>query len=256
MSPGGVSPIRSDVPISSSSSTISSSSSGRVSPFKPLPTSGLPTLKICGVPEHFNLPWTLGMKKGVFDGVVDVLWTPMPGGTGAMVSAVADGTVDVAVALTEGIVAAVLASNSSPVPLRYAGSYVASPLRWMIVAACDCEGAPRELEELRVRALQGGTIRVSVSRLGSGSHLMAYLLALREGWPLSSLVFTEDKNFRSMRKGEGGVAFARPSSFFSSLFSFFLSFFPTPSSPPPPPSHLLPFTCPFPPPLLSPLSPE
>ena len=215
MSSGIISSVK-DVSSSSSSSITSSSSSGRASsPFRTVPPpSGLPTLRICGVPEHFNLPWTLGLKKGVFDGVVDVLWTPMPGGTGAMVSAVADGTVDVAVALTEGIVAAVLASNSSPVPLRYAGSYVASPLRWMIVAACDSEGAPRELEELRVRALQGGTIRVSVSRLGSGSHLMAYLLALREGWPLSSLVFTEDKNFRSMRKGEEGVPF------FSSVVSF------------------------------------
>ena len=32
-------------------------------------------------------------------------------------------------------------------------------------------------------------IRVAVSRLGSGSHLMAYLLALRENWPTQRLSF-------------------------------------------------------------------
>jgi hypothetical protein len=32
-------------------------------------------------------------------------------------------------------------------------------------------------------------IRVAVSRLGSGSHLMAYLLALRERWPTQRLSF-------------------------------------------------------------------
>jgi len=119
-----------------------------------------------------------------------------------MVAAVADGTVDVAVALTEGIVAAVLASNDGPNPLRYAGSYVNSSLCWMIVAAGDCEGKPKSLTELKERTLSGHTIRVSVSRLGSGSHLMAYLLAMREGWPLDCLEFVEDKNFRSMRSCE------------------------------------------------------
>ena len=162
---------------------------------------GRRTIRVCGVPEHFNLPWIQCVKTRSFDSVADVTWTSVPGGTGAMVAAIAEGTADVAVALTEGIVAAVLASNRGPTPLRYAGSYVNSSLRWMIVAAGDLSGSPGSLEELCERAKSGRVIRVSVSRLGSGSHLMAYLLAMREGWPLTCLEFIEDKNFRSMRSG-------------------------------------------------------
>ena len=163
------------------------------------------TLRVCGVPEHFNLPWTLGVKKRVFDGVANVRWTAVPGGTGAMVSAVAEGHQDVALALTEGIVAAAIASRDGPTPLCYAGSYVTSPLCWMVVCASGREDAPASLAELGARARDGECIRVSVSRLGSGSHIMAYLLAMREGWPLRNLTFVRNENFRNMRKGAWGA---------------------------------------------------
>ena len=171
----------------------------------PSPTLGVETLRVCGVPEHFNLPWTLGVKKRVFDGVANVRWTAVPGGTGAMVSAVAEGHQDVALALTEGIVAAAIASRDGPTPLCYAGSYVTSPLCWMVVCASGREDAPASLAELGARARDGECIRVSVSRLGSGSHIMAYLLAMREGWPLRNLTFVKNENFRNMRKGALGV---------------------------------------------------
>ena len=172
----------------------------------PSPTLGVETLRVCGVPEHFNLPWTLGVKKRVFDGVANVRWTAVPGGTGAMVSAVAEGHQDVALALTEGIVAAAIASRDGPTPLCYAGSYVTSPLCWMVVCASGREDAPASLAELGARARDGECIRVSVSRLGSGSHIMAYLLAMREGWPLRNLTFVKNENFRNMRKGAWGFA--------------------------------------------------
>lgn len=123
-----------------------------------------------------------------------------------------------AVALTEGIVAAIVNQNASAAAsgntdkiLRYCGQYVQSPLRWMIVT-----GAGRGITSFAdIRALldtsedapgPDGTapaprqIRVSVSRLGSGSHLMAYLLATRQGWPADRLTFTVDRDFRSMRR--------------------------------------------------------
>ena len=165
------------------------------------PKPGAPVLRLCGVPEHFNLPWTLGIKKRLFEDLAHVRWTAVPGGTGAMVSAVADEQQDVAVALTEGIVAAALASAAGPQPLCYVGSYVTSALCWMVVCAAGRADAPGSLAELGARARAGESIRVSVSRLGSGSHIMAYLLAMREGWPLQNLAFVKNDNFRNMRKG-------------------------------------------------------
>jgi hypothetical protein len=167
-----------------------------------------PRIRVAGVPEHFNQPFVHAQQRGAFKPFADFCWTPVPGGTGAMVAAVTAGEVDVAVALTEGIFAAVVASWGSAVPLRYAGGFVASPLRWLVVTAP--EGALRGLADVaaRVAAAGGaeGCIRVAVSRLGSGSHLMAFLLALREGWPLSALSFHVHKDFRTMRRGACGGA--------------------------------------------------
>ena len=156
-------------------------------------------VRVCGVPEHFNLPITEALLSDAFNSAgVSVSWTSVPGGTGAMAALLASGEVDIAIALTEGIVAASANSSSSAVPLRYAGGFVTSPLRWMIAT-----GPTRtDLPTLASVATRGGAIRVSVSRLGSGSHLMAYLLALREGWPISSLEFVVHRDFRTMRKGE------------------------------------------------------
>jgi sulfonate transport system substrate-binding protein len=176
-----------------------------------------PRLRFAGVPEHFNLPFINAQVSGAFKPFADFIWTPVPGGTGAMVAAVTAGEVDVAVALTEGIMAAVVASADSPVPLRYVGGFVASPLRWLVVTGPD--NAVRGLADLAARAAARGgdagggegCIRVAVSRLGSGSHLMAFLLAVREGWPLGALSFHVHKDFRTMRRGACGTA---PSHFF------------------------------------------
>ena len=84
--------------------------------------------------------------------------------------------------------------EAAPTPtLAYVGEAVASPLRWMV--ATGASRGLRGLGDVRAaadaREAEGldGTIRVSVSRLGSGSHLMACLLAAREGWPTSRLSF-------------------------------------------------------------------
>lgn len=58
-----------------------------------------------GVPEHFNFPFQLAEERGIFEKHgVDVEFVLEPLGTGAMISAVMDNTVDVIVALTEGLV--------------------------------------------------------------------------------------------------------------------------------------------------------
>ena len=112
-----------------------------------------------------------------------------------MVSSVISGEVDVAVALTEGIVAGVIAQESTATPLRYCGQYVSSSLRWMIAT-----GSGRQFRSLDDVIIAGASdpdppqLRVAVSRLGSGSHLMAYLLALREKWPTNRLSFVVSRS--------------------------------------------------------------
>ncbi len=64
------------------------------------------TVRVGGVPEHFNLAWHLANENGLFlrEGI-DIQWQDIPGGTGAMCSALRKGELDIAITLTEGIVA-------------------------------------------------------------------------------------------------------------------------------------------------------
>lgn len=120
-------------------------------------------LRIGGVPEHFNLPWHDAIDSDALAG--RVTWIDQPGGTGQMMSGLRQGDLDVAIALTEGIVAAI----SAGAPARIARFYTTSALQWGVHVTAD--SALRELVDV------GSGHRYAVSRLGSGSHLMAHVLA-------------------------------------------------------------------------------
>lgn len=125
---------------------------------------------IGGVPEHFNLPWYQAIGKGLFEKEdLQVKWTDYPGGTGAMAKDLRNGQLDVAVVLTEGIVADISNGN----PSKIIQVYVNSPLIWGIHV--PAASAFQSAEELAGR-------RYAISRMGSGSHLMAYVDARRRGW--------------------------------------------------------------------------
>jgi ABC-type nitrate/sulfonate/bicarbonate transport system substrate-binding protein len=127
-------------------------------------------LRVGGVPEHFNLPWHLAAERRRFtDAGMDVRWIDQPEGTGQMVASLAHGSIDAIVALTEGVVAAVARGLEA----RIVGCYTDSPLQWGVHVA---SGSPvRNIAGLHGR-------RVAVSRPGSGSHLMAAVLAAQQGW--------------------------------------------------------------------------
>ena len=62
------------------------------------------SIRVGGVPEHFNSPWHQAIASGEFTAAgLDVSWTDYSLGTGAMCKAVASGEIDVAVVLTEGV---------------------------------------------------------------------------------------------------------------------------------------------------------
>jgi ABC-type nitrate/sulfonate/bicarbonate transport system substrate-binding protein len=126
-----------------------------------------------GVAEPMNLPWESAIAAGTFarEGFA-MRWVEQPGGTGAIAAALIDGSLDVATILTEGAVAAIV----NGAPLRIHSLWVLSPLVWGIHVAGHNPATS-------VAAIDH--VRFAVSRLGSGSHLMAYLVAAREGRQLA-----------------------------------------------------------------------
>jgi ABC-type nitrate/sulfonate/bicarbonate transport system substrate-binding protein len=152
------------------------------------------TIKIAGVPEHFNLPWQLCIENGEFDKMgIDLQWTDIPEGTGKMCQMLRDGETDMAVILTEGIVKDIVAGNESSI----IQVYVESPLIWGIhVGAKSKYNSLNDLENTKV----------AISRYGSGSHLMAYVNAQNQNWTTENLEFeivnTIDGAVESLSKGE------------------------------------------------------
>lgn len=135
------------------------------------------TIKIAGVPEHFNLPWHLCIENGEFEEAgIDLEWTDVPEGTGKMCQMLREGTTDIAVILTEGIVKDIINGNDSSI----VQVYVKSPLIWGIHV--DGKSTVQSLAEL-----ESGTI--AISRFGSGSHLMAVVNAQNQGWNIQNLNF-------------------------------------------------------------------
>ncbi|RAV28713.1 substrate-binding domain-containing protein [Sinomicrobium soli] len=135
------------------------------------------TVKITGVPEHFNLPWHFAIDEGAFrQRGIDLQWKDTPEGTGKMCKMLRDGETDIAIILTEGIVRDI-ASGS---PSRIVQTYVGTPLIWGIHVAA---GSPFSTAE----NLQGK--KAAISRYGSGSHLMAFVHARKMGWDTGTLDF-------------------------------------------------------------------
>lgn len=134
-------------------------------------------VRIIGVPEHFNLPWHLAMEEGAFeDRGIHLEWTDVPEGTGKMCQMLQEGEADLGIILTEGIIRSISQGN----PCKIVQEYISSPLLWGIHVAA---GSSRQSLE----SLQGD--RVAISRMGSGSHLMAYVHAQDRGWDPNLLEF-------------------------------------------------------------------
>lgn len=135
------------------------------------------TVKIIGVPEHFNLPWHLAIEEGAFEERgIDLSWTDIPEGTGKMCELLKNQETDLAIILTEGIVKSITEGNK----VKIIQEYIASPLLWGIHV--DANSTYRSLEELK-------NTTAAISRFGSGSHLMAYVQAKQMGWETEKLKF-------------------------------------------------------------------
>ena len=151
------------------------------------------TIKIAGVPEHFNLPWHLSHENGEFQAnEIDLQWTDVPEGTGKLCQMLRNGETDIAVILTEGIIKDIVAGNQS----KIVQIYVETPLIWGIHVAANSKF--KTLSDLE-------NTKVAISRLGSGSQLMAYVNANNQGWKSQNLQFeiinTIDGAVEALTKG-------------------------------------------------------
>lgn len=146
------------------------------------------TIRIIGVPEHFNYVWENVVESQPFlTEEIKLEWQNESRGSGEMNKAIREGNVDLAIVLTESFVKNKIEGN----PGSIIGFHVKSPLIWGIHVSGKSKVT--ELGELK-------NAPFLISRFGSGSHLMAFLLAEREKWDLSSLEFEVIGNMEGAKK--------------------------------------------------------
>ncbi len=142
------------------------------------------SLKVGGVPEHFNYPWYITLKNKEYTKQdINLRWQDFPGGTGAMCKALREGEIDIAIVLTEGIIKDIINGN----PSKIIQTFVKSPLIWGIHVGANSKF--KNIDDLE-------NATVAISRFGSGSHLMAIVNAYNNGWDLSKLKFKVVKNLQ------------------------------------------------------------
>jgi ABC-type nitrate/sulfonate/bicarbonate transport system substrate-binding protein len=147
------------------------------------------SLRIGGVPEHFNLPWKLCIESGSLKELnINALWKDYHSGTGAMVKALNEGEIDVATLLTEGAIAALAKDDSQFELFTF---YTETPLIWGV-------HVPAQTQIKTPEDITNATF--VISRYGSGSHLMAYLLAESLGMDLEKLKFKIIDNLEGARQ--------------------------------------------------------
>lgn len=137
----------------------------------------LKKIRIAGVPEHFNFPWHMAMEEAAFeDRGISLEWIDVPEGTGRMCKLLEEQETDLAIILTEGIIKSISDGN----PASIVQEYISSPLLWGIHVAAKSRF--QDLSELK-------GAKAAISRFGSGSHLMAYVLAESQHWNIDELSF-------------------------------------------------------------------
>lgn len=145
-------------------------------------------IRVGGVPEHFNFAWHIALKDKLFENSgIDLQWIDCPGGTGEMTHSLKNNKIDLAVVLTEGIVKSIFDGNQ----FKIIQTFVKSPLIWGIHVSS--KSSFNKINQLK-------KTKAAISRIGSGSHLMAYVNAQQQGWDIS-----KDLSFEIVKDLSGGV---------------------------------------------------
>lgn len=148
------------------------------------------TMKVAYIPEHFLTPLFFAKEQGFYEKHgVDVEFVPVIEGSGRLIKLLNSKEVDLAIGLTEAFVADIGKGNTD---INIRATYVESPLCWAIST-----GAHRD-EITTATDLKGK--RIGISRIGSGSYVMSFVLGLQLEFP--SPYFSEFpilNNFKNLR---------------------------------------------------------
>ncbi|KAF8896300.1 periplasmic binding protein-like II [Infundibulicybe gibba] len=140
-------------------------------------------LRVGYVREHFSSPL---LQFAAADKGETFTLVECPSGTGQLISRLTNDEIDIAIALTDPLISG-LANGSTA--YRLVGSFVATPLNWAVITGAGSKyGA--------IADLQGTTL--GISRPGSGSQTMAYVMALQQGWPTKALEFQANNDIHGL----------------------------------------------------------
>jgi len=111
-----------------------------------------------------------------------------------MIASLKDGTIDVAIALTESLIAGIAKGADH---YKLVGQYVVSPLNWAVITGKD--------SKYQSIADHRGT-KLGFSRIGSGSPAIASVMAMKHGWyqdeektKIEPLDFQVNDTFKNLR---------------------------------------------------------
>lgn len=150
----------------------------------------MPSLTVAYIPEHFSTPFFFAENNGYYaENGLQITFVPVIEGSGRLIKLLNEGEVDIAVGLTEAFVADIAKGNDA---YGVVATYVESPLCWAISTGKDRD------EIQKPQDLAGK--RIGVSRIGSGSYVMSFVLGLQ--LKLQAPYFTEYpilSNFKNLR---------------------------------------------------------
>ncbi|THG96818.1 hypothetical protein EW026_g5080 [Hermanssonia centrifuga] len=141
------------------------------------------SLRVGYVREHFSSPL---LQFAEADGGKTFTLVECPSGTGQLISRLTNDEIDVAIALTDPLISGIAKGSNA---YKLVGSYVTTSLNWAVITGKDSKYAS-------IADLKDTTI--GISRFGSGSQTMAYVMALQQGWPTDNLKFKVNNDIRGL----------------------------------------------------------
>ncbi|KAI9066233.1 periplasmic binding protein-like II [Trametes sanguinea] len=140
-------------------------------------------LRVGYVREHFSSPL---LQYAEEDGGKTFTLVECPSGTGQLIGRLEKDEIDVAIALTDPLISGIAKGSKA---YKLVGSYVTTPLNWAVITG-------KNSSYNSISDLKGTTI--GISRYGSGSQTMAYVMALQQGWPTNELKFQVNNDIRGL----------------------------------------------------------
>ncbi|KII85053.1 hypothetical protein PLICRDRAFT_166547 [Plicaturopsis crispa FD-325 SS-3] len=140
-------------------------------------------LRVGYVREHFSSPL---LQYAEDDQEKTFTLVECPSGTGQLITRLTNDEIDIAIALTDPLISGIAKGSEA---YRLVGSYVTTPLNWAVITGKDSKY--QNISDLK-------DTKIGISRHGSGSQTMAYVMALQQGWPTDNLEFQVNNDIRGL----------------------------------------------------------